>query len=96
MTNFHNANNALRFLQGKGIDTSVGRVFLASDVEEAMKQDDEHFLGQIDKPRPKTMAQAKRMVRQDEEIMAEFEAARNPNLDLGEAVHAGPDSSSRT
>ena len=96
MTNFHDANKALEFLQGKGIDTSAGRVFLASDVEEAINQDREHRIEQRTQAKPRTMHEAKRLVRMDEDIMAEFEAARNPTPDLGEAVPAGPDSSSRT
>jgi DNA-binding IclR family transcriptional regulator len=92
-TDFHNANDALKFLEGKGKDTSMGRVFLASDVEEAVRQSRQARLDGAIAPNPKTMAQAKRMVRQDEELMASFDYNRT---DLGASIPAGPDSSSRT
>jgi hypothetical protein len=90
----HNANNALEFLRGKGIDTSVGRVFLASDVEAAVRAGDNAQLTAATAPRPKTMAQAKRLARSDPELMKHFE--RGPQQDVGPSISAGPDSSSRT
>jgi hypothetical protein len=91
---FHDANAALAYLEGKGIDTAVGRVFLARDVEDAQKLVREDQLKGAVAPKPKTMAQAKRMARADEDLMARFDYNRQENL--GEAVPAGPDSSSRT
>lgn len=92
--NFHNANNALKFLEGKGMDTSMGRVILASDVEEAIKISRGDPVAQATAPQPKTMAQAKRMVKMDEELMEKFNYDRRE--DFGKAVPAGPDPSSRT
>jgi len=91
---FRNANVALDYLRGKGVDTSLGRVFLASDVEEAIKLSQADRLDQSVTPQPKTMAQAKRLVRMDEELMAQFPkpGVREP----GSSIQAGPDSSSRT
>jgi hypothetical protein len=86
----HNANEALKFLQGKGIDTSVGRVFLASDVERAMQMGDVDRLAEVEAPRPKTMAQAKRMVRMDEELMANFNQGNQRDVG-GPSISAGPD-----
>jgi len=91
----HNANNALEFLRGKGIDTSVGRVFLASDVEAAVRADDNQRLTAATAPQPKTMAQAKRLARSDPELMKHFEAHRQQDVG-GPSISAGPDSSSRT
>lgn len=93
---FHNANDALRFLQGKTKDSTVGRVILASDVDEALEMVDQHKLEQAVAPRPRTMAQAKRLVRQDEELMKLFEYDRTHDRELGSSVQAGPDPSSRT
>jgi hypothetical protein len=88
---FNNANDALKFLEGKGIDTSAGRVFREQDIQEAIRRASELDLS----PKPRTMTQAKRMVRQDPEIMAEFEKAKRPDL-MGPSISANPDSSSRT
>jgi len=93
--NFHNANNALKFLEGKGIDTSAGRVFLASDVEAAIRASEEQRLDAAVAPRPKTMAQAKRLVRQDEELMKQMKGGGSTEI-AGPSIQAGPDSSSRT
>jgi len=92
---FHNANNALKFLQGKGIDTSAGRVFLASDVEAALRARDEQRLDAAIAPQPKTMAQAKRLVRQDEALMKQMKGESKTEIG-GPSVQAGPDPSSRT
>ena len=91
----HNANNALEFLRGKGIDTSVGRVFLASDVEAAVRASDNQRLDAAVAPKPKTMVQAKRMARADVELMRQFEDRRKGDI-AGPSISAGPDSSSRT
>jgi hypothetical protein len=91
---FHNANEALKFLEGKGIDTTAGRVFLASDVEEALRMKADDRLAAVDAPKPKTMAQAKRMVRMDEELMASLKSPRDSEI-AGHSVPAGPDSPSR-
>ena len=95
MTDFHNANEALDFLRGKGIDTSVGRVFLESDVDKAVKLHDDHRLNNALNPKPKTMAQAKRLIRSDEELMERFKRERRSDVGVA-SVQAGPDSSSRT
>jgi hypothetical protein len=93
---FHNANEALAFLQGKGIDTSAGRVFLASDVEEAVKLSFEDRVAAVDAPRPKTMAQAKRMVRQDEDLMTQLQSGGQRDSEIaGHSISAGPDPLSR-
>jgi hypothetical protein len=93
-TDFHNANDALKFLEGKGIDTSAGRVFLASDVEEAVQLSQKARVDGAVGPRPKTMAQAKRMVKADDELMASFDYDRRE--DFGKSIPAGPNPSSRT
>jgi hypothetical protein len=92
--NLHNANNALKFLEGKGIDTSAGRMFLASDVEAAMDMAFDSKLEAATAPKPKTMAQAKRMVRQDDELMAQMKGGRSSEI-AGAAISAGPDPLSR-
>jgi hypothetical protein len=92
----HNANNALEFLRGKGIDTSVGRVFLASDVEAAVRADEDQRLTSAVAPKPKTMAQAKRMARADDELMKHFQTPSRGGDIGGPSISAGPDSSSRT
>jgi hypothetical protein len=91
----HNANHALEFLRGKGVDTSVGRVFLASDVEAAVRASEDQRLTAAVAPKPKTMAQAKRLAKSDVELMKQFEDRRRGDI-AGPSISAGPDSSSRT
>jgi hypothetical protein len=86
-----NANDTLKFLEGKGVDTSVGRVFLASDVEQAIKDADDTRLDNALAPKPKTMVQAKRMARQDKELMKQFEQVRRSDI-AGSSISAGPES----
>ena len=91
---FRNANAALDYLKGKGVDTNVGRVLLASDVEKAIELIRDDRIEEAITPQPKTMAQAKRLVRLDEDIMANF---KKPGVqEPGRSIEAGPDSSSRT
>jgi len=92
----HNANDALEFLRGKGIDTSAGRVFLASDVEAAVRASDDQRLTAATAPKPKTMAQAKRLAKSDPELMKNFERPSRGGDVGGPSISAGPDPSSRT
>jgi hypothetical protein len=73
--NLHNLNDALAYLEGKAVHTSQGTFVRMEDVKEAMQTAaDARAIERATAPQPKTMAQAKRMVRMDEGLMKEFQS----------------------
>jgi len=70
----HNLNDALAYLDKKAVHTNQGTFVRLEDVKEAMQTvQDTRAIERATAPRPKTMEQAKQMVRQDEDLMKEFQ-----------------------
>ena len=71
----HNLNDALAYLESKAVHTGQGTFVRMDDVKEAMRQAaDARAIERVTAPRPKTMEQAKRMIRSDEDLLKEFQS----------------------
>ena len=72
----HNLDTALERIQDKMVHTDKGSYVKVDDLKEAMAEGREAAIREAVKPQPRTMAQARRMIRQDEELMEHFKYDR--------------------